>query len=169
MDELIPALIVLAVSVISSISSARKKAQKNREAARANPADALREERLRQIEQAQAKARAKAEAERKAAQTPAPAQAITAPAQPIAEPMQPTVHPHVAPDCDTHDAPGSLGVASAEGKDPCHEQQMATRTAIPAAVEEESALALDWNGANLVKAFVMQEVLTRPCQRRRAR
>jgi len=36
-----------------------------------------------------------------------------------------------------------------------------------AAAREESGLTLDWSGENMVKAFVMQEVLKRPCERAR--
>ena len=79
---------------------------------------------------------------------------------------QPTVHTHLAPDCDTHDAPGSLDYRSPEGKDPCHVDQLpSTRDPLSEPVAAEAGLQLDWTGENLVKAFVMQEVLTRPCQR----
>lgn len=64
---------------------------------------------------------------------------------------------------------GSMLADTHEGEDPCHEDQL---RAVPAPVlsptpEERPGLTLDWNGENMVKAFVMQEVLTRPCQRRR--
>lgn len=86
--------------------------------------------------------------------------------------MQPQVHVHLEPACDTHDAPGSLGVTSTEGKDACHEEQMSSMRAstIPAASQESRpALALDWTSDSLVKAVVMQEVLTRPSQRQARR
>lgn len=65
---------------------------------------------------------------------------------------------------------------SCEGHDPCHEEQLrpAVRPsrAAPAAAgttvafrEEEPALSLNFSGDELVRAFVMQEVLTRPCER----
>ena len=82
---------------------------------------------------------------------------------------QPTVHTHLAPDCEIHDAPtsGSLNVKSTEGKDPCHEDQLTQRRdPLPEAAAEQPGLTLDFNGDALVKAFVMQEVLTRPSQRR---
>lgn len=80
---------------------------------------------------------------------------------------QPTMHSHLAPDCDTHDAPGSLDYRSPEGKDPCHVDQLPlTRDPLSQPDAAEAGLQLDWTGENLVKAFVMQEVLTRPCQRR---
>ena len=85
--------------------------------------------------------------------------------------MTPTVHTHLQPDCDTHDAPtsGSLNVVSPEGKDPCHQEQLPQRrqSVAEAAPAEQPGLTLDWNGEAMVKAFVMQEVLTRPCDRRR--
>ena len=84
--------------------------------------------------------------------------------------MQPMVHTHLQPDCDTHDAPtsGSLNVVSPEGKDPCHEEQMPERrAAVQEPPVEKPGLQLDWSGDAMVKAFVMQEVLTRPCDRRR--
>ena len=79
--------------------------------------------------------------------------------------ITPTVHAHVQPDCDSHDIPGSLGVASSEGKDPCHEQQLTHMRSIQETAEAEGGLTFDWSGENMVKAFVMQEILTRPCQR----
>ena len=79
--------------------------------------------------------------------------------------IAPTVHTHIQPDCETHDAPGSLGVVSSEGKDPCHEEQLQPRPSIAEPIQEENGLTFDWSGENLVKAFVMQEVLTRPANR----
>lgn len=102
---------------------------------------------------------------------PAPQQVSMASMLPPAQQtMAPTVHTHLQPDCDTHDAPasGSLNVVSPEGKDPCHEEQLPTRRALTQeAAPEQSGLQLDWSGDAMVKAFVMQEVLTRPCDRRR--
>ena len=97
------------------------------------------------------------------------------PAQPAMDTVEhreiaPTVHAHVEPDCDIHDAPGSLGVTSGEGQDPCHAEQMTHVRAPAAAVSpapEGGGLQFDWSGDSMVKAVVMQEVLTRPCQRRR--
>jgi len=85
------------------------------------------------------------------------------------QPLAPTVHVHLEPDCEIHDQPGSLGAVSDEGKDPCHEEQL---NAAPAAASVSAAparpgLKLEWTGDSMVKAFVMQEILARPCQRRR--
>ena len=98
-----------------------------------------------------------------------PAQPTVLPPMEAAAPQQviaPTVHAHVQPDCDTHDAPnGSLGVTTSEGKDPCHEPQLTHARSTPETTEVEGGLTFDWSGQNMVKAFVMQEILTRPCQR----
>ena len=77
----------------------------------------------------------------------------------------PTVHPHLEPDCDTHDVPGSLGVTSTEGKDPCPEEQLTHTRSFQEPAPEEPGITFDWSGESMVKAFVMQEILTRPCQR----
>ena len=81
--------------------------------------------------------------------------------------IAPTVHAHIQPDCATHDAPGSLGVTSSEGKDPCHEDQLTLERTYRESAPAEGGLTFDWSGQNMVKAFVMQEVLTRPAQRTR--
>ena len=109
-------------------------------------------------------------AEKKESHPYAPAQPTVLPPLETAVPQQviaPTVHTHVQPDCDTHDAPnGSLGVTTSEGKDPCHEPQLThARSVLEHDTEVEGGLTFDWSGQNMVKAFVMQEILTRPCQR----
>ena len=160
MDELFPALLVIVIGIISTISKAAKKQQ----------------------------SRAAVEAHRAAAQArtgtaePAPAPQAVMPAMsfgdvpgqvaaPVIKPspaLAPTVHPHIQPDCDTHDVPGSLGVTSMEGKDPCHEDELTLERTVATPAKPEGALQLEWSGENMVKAFIMQEVLTRPAQRRRA-
>lgn len=108
--------------------------------------------------------------------TAAPASA-PAPAQPVIRPsmsfsdvpgqvITPTVHTHLQPDCDVHDASGSLGFVSTEGKDPCHDDQLTHERTTEAPAPAEGGLTLDWSGESMVKAFIMQEVLTRPAQRR---
>lgn len=66
---------------------------------------------------------------------------------------------------------GSLHADTHEGEDPCHEAEL-TPVAAPAAMiptpVERPGLTLDWHGDSMVKAFIMQEVLTRPCQRHAA-
>lgn len=160
MDELFPALLVIVIGIISTISKAAKKQQ----------------------------SRAAVEAHRAAAQArtgtaePAPIPHAIVPAMsfgdvpgqvaaPVIKPspaLAPTVHPHIQPDCDTHDVPGSLGVTSMEGKDPCHEDELTLERTVATPAKPESGLQLEWSGENMVRAFIMQEVLTRPAQRRRA-
>ena len=87
-----------------------------------------------------------------------------------AKAAQPRVQPRVQVTEKPVAMLGSMGVDSHEGVHPCDEHEAAPlQAARPAAAsQEQSGIQLDWNGDNLVKAFVMQEVLTRPCQRRRA-
>lgn len=106
----------------------------------------------------------------KQAAAPAPAEQVSMsamlPQREEPQTAQPTVHTHLDPDCDVHDKSGSLNFKSAEGKDPCHEEQLpGTREPLPETAAQPG-LSLDWTGDGLVKAFVMQEVLTRPSQRR---
>ena len=120
----------------------------------------------------------------KAVTTPAaPAQPATMlPPRPAAKPAaaQMSIDDYVARSAGKH---GSMegrtdhsAHISCEGHDPCHEEQLRpavrpSRTA-PAAAgatiafrEEDPALRLNFTGDELVRAFVMQEVLTRPCER----
>lgn len=66
---------------------------------------------------------------------------------------------------------GSLGTDTHEGIHPCdeHEDELlqGDRPLIAMPVEKPG-IQLEWTGDNMVKAFIMQEVLTRPGQRRRA-
>lgn len=154
MDELFPALIVL-ISVVAGIASTAKKekAQKAAEEHRAASAQA----RMQTAEKLM-----KQQANRSAAT--APTSFSNAPGQV----MTPTVHTHLQPDCETHDQPGSLGYASQEGKDPCHQSQLThKRPAIDTEVSQEGGLTFDWSGDSMVKAVVMQEVLNRPIRRTR--
>ena len=160
MDELFPALLVIVIGIISTISKAAKK-QQSRAAVEAHRAAAL---------------------ARTGTAEPAPAPHAGVPAMsfgdvpgqvaaPVIKPspaLAPTVHPHIQPDCDTHDVPGSLGVTSMEGKDPCHEDELTLERTVAAPAKPDGGLQLEWSGENMVKAFIMQEVLTRPAQRRRA-
>ncbi len=151
MLEVFFVLIAIGASAVSSIMKAKKKSQA-------------------------AMAKHQAAAPENKEPTPAKAEHPYTPAQPtVLPPMEaaapqqviaPTVHTHVQPDCDTHDAPnGSLGVTTSEGKDPCHEDQLTHPRSMSEPAAEEGGLTFDWSGQNMVKAFVMQEILTRPCQR----
>jgi len=66
---------------------------------------------------------------------------------------------------------GSMGVDSHEGIHPCdeHEEDLVQNDKpLIAMPVEKPGIQLEWTGDNMVKAFIMQEVLTRPGQRRRA-
>lgn len=146
------------IAVIGGLISTVKKSQRNRvhEAAQQSAAQARVKAAQQQIKAAQRQAQSRSAAFPGTSFGDVPGQV-----------MAPMVHPHVQPDCDTHDAPGSLGVTSLEGKDPCHEDQLtyAHRSEEDVA-SEQGGLTFDWTGSNMVKAVVMQEVLTRPAQRR---
>ena len=94
------------------------------------------------------------------------------PPQPVTQsaPMAPRVHTHLAPDCDLDDPSGSMDFISTEGVDPCHDDELANRAtprqSFPV-VQEQPGLSLEWTSDALVKSVIMQEVLTRPSQRRR--
>ena len=157
MDELFPALLVIVIGIISTISKAAKN-QQSRAAVDAHRA---------------------ASQARTATAEPAPVPQASVPAMsfgdmpgqvaaPVIKPARafaPTVHSHIEPDCNTHDIPGSLGVTSMEGKDPCHEDELTLERTSTEPVQAEGGMTFDWSGQNMVKAFVMQEVLTRPVNR----
>jgi len=83
----------------------------------------------------------------------------------------PMVHEHLEPACETHDVGGSLPYENVEGVDPCHEEQLSGMRKRPEApsASAQGGLTLDWSGRGMVNAFVMQEILTRPADRRRMR
>ena len=148
-------LIVIIGIILSIVSNAKKNEQRKAATERHRAATA---------------ARLQAGRQQAAPQKQSAAQAVTVPPVSYADvPGQvamPTVHAHLQPDCEVHDAPGSLGAVTTEGKDPCHEEQL---TIVRPPVEEEASpaggLSFDWSGDSLVKAFVMQEVLNRPANR----
>ena len=156
MEDLFPAIIVI-VGIIGSILSTAKK-EKTNKAAQANHTAAA----AARLQAAQQKMTAVAAAEKSATVIP-PISFADVPGQRIA----PTVHPHIQPDCATHDVPGSLGVTSLEGKDPCHEDQLTLERTFAQPAQPTGGLTFDWTGDSMVKAVVMQEVLTRPTHRAR--
>lgn len=104
------------------------------------------------------------------AQTPAATPVVQA--QPtVQQSAQPKVHTHLAPACDLDaDLSGSMRYDSPEGIDKCHEDELRPVNQPLQAeepVQEKSGLALDFSPDAMVQAIVMQEVLTRPCDRRR--
>lgn len=60
---------------------------------------------------------------------------------------------------------GSLNAVTGEGYDPCHDEQLApltqAETAAPAAAETAPGLQLSFTGSEVVRGFVMSEILTR--------
>ena len=60
---------------------------------------------------------------------------------------------------------GSMGAVTGEGYDPCHDEQMASlssaETAVPAEEAAVSGLQLSWTGNDVVRGFVMGEILNR--------
>lgn len=104
------------------------------------------------------------------------------PEAPQPSPMGEMTHEGIHP-CEEHGMPpeqlamevqpapvsGSLPETTHEGEHPCDVHNAAPLAApSPEPVEEQPGLHLDWTGDSMVKAFIMQEVLTRPCQRKRA-
>lgn len=94
------------------------------------------------------------------------------PAQPtMQQSAQPKVHTHLTPECDLDaELSGSLQYDSPEGVDKCHEDELRPvhqPLLSEELVEEQSGLTLDFSSKAMLQAVVMQEVLTRPCDRRR--
>ena len=60
---------------------------------------------------------------------------------------------------------GSMNADTGEGYDPCHDEQLAplslAETAMPAAEAAEPGLQLEWTGSEMVRGFVMSEILKR--------
>ena len=148
---------IVFIALIGGVISTVKKSQRHRvqEAAQQSAAQARVKAAQQQIKAAQRQAQTRSAAFPGMSFPDVPGQVMT-----------PTVHPHLQPDCDTHDVPGSLGFVSTEGKDPCHEEQLTHVRTPEEKAPEQSRLTFDWTGNNLVKAVVMQEVLTRPVHRR---
>lgn len=84
---------------------------------------------------------------------------------------QPKVHVHTADPCPEDGGfQGSLNYESPEGQDSCHEEMLhpadGNHRSEPER-HEDGGLHLDFSPNALVQAVVMQEILTRPCDRRR--
>lgn len=164
--------LIVWIFIISSIfSKNKKKAQKKAKPAQSNPwEEALKNvpgqsgQVIRQMTQAPRPAPAKAKPAPVQMGMPLPSTADM-PAGTFA-PLAPTVHTHLEPACETHDAPGSLGYVSTEGVDVCHEEQFEPRAEVTPIHVEQPGIHLNLDSGSLVQAFVLQEVLTRPCDRR---
>ena len=60
---------------------------------------------------------------------------------------------------------GSMNAETGEGYDPCHDEQLSSltlaETLAPAPETAESGLRLEWTGSEIVRGFVMSEILKR--------
>ena len=83
------------------------------------------------------------------------------------EPARPTVmQPSITfTEHDDSVYQGSMNAVTGEGYDPCHDEQLApltqAETAVPAAAEVTPGLQLSFTGSEVVRGFVMSEILTR--------
>lgn len=105
---------------------------------------------------------------------PAPARPAEAPQPDLiqlasAAPQRPAMAPRLQVTPRTEDLfAGSMNAETHEGEDPCHQAQLRDAPPLLAPMpEEKPGLRLSFSGDSLVQAFVMQEILQRPCQRRR--
>jgi len=113
-------------------------------------------------QQARQAGKASPGAKAKVAEVPKPAAPAFKP-----EPARPTVmQPSIS--VTEHDDSvyrGSLNAVTGEGYDPCHEEQLSSlscaETAVPAAEAAEPGLRLSWTGNEVVRGFVMSEILQR--------
>ena len=144
--------LIIIVIVINALKSAQKK--KEAEAARRMPTA-----RAQQPKQSAPKVQSQPI-------VPMPAHAHT-----TVHAAQPKVHEHLAAECDLDaELQGSIGYDSPEGRDKCHEDELfPAHKKRPETPHEEvqSGLKLDFSPNAMVQAMVMQEVLTRPCERRK--
>ena len=91
---------------------------------------------------------------------PAAAPAAEKPFRPAV--MQPTI---TLTEHDDTIYQGSMNAVTGEGYDPCHDEQLAplsaAETAVPAAEAAAPGLQLAWTGSDVVRGFVMSEILKR--------
>ena len=97
----------------------------------------------------------------------APQQKPESAASETPEPARPTVlQPSITfTEHDDSVYQGSMNAVTGEGYDPCHDEQLApltaAETAVPAADAAAPGLQLSWTGNDIVRGFVMSEILTR--------
>lgn len=149
-------LLIIIVIIVNAVKSAQKK--KEAEEARRMPT---------------AKAQQpKQSAQKTRTQPPKPSTAPTpAHAHMTVHAAQPKVHEHLAAECDRDaELKGSMAYDSPEGRDKCHADELfpahENRPELPHE-EVHAGLKLDFSPNAMVQAMVMQEVLTRPCERRK--
>ena len=114
------------------------------------------------------KANARRAPQKPKAQAPQPAQAMAPAAETELPPQREEPHtltPTVSYDRNDSLYQGSLNAVTGEGYDPCHNEQLApltaAETAVPAADTAVPGLQLSWTGSDIVRGFVMSEILTR--------
>ena len=157
MDDFLGVVLVI-IAVVSAISKNAKKKKKAQEQAQ-------------QIQTAVPKMKAMPKDAPKAApvaeESMLPPEAPAAPA--VRQEIAPRVEARVRVSPHMEEYEGSLHAESTEGVDPCHEEQLSGRPALQLAPMpvETPGIRLEWTGENMVKAFIMQEVLQRPCDRRK--
>ena len=93
---------------------------------------------------------------------------LSGPAQPEVSPARHTVlQPSITfTEHDDSVYQGSLNAVTGEGFDPCHDEQLsplsaAERETVSAPGEEAPGLQLGWTGSDVVRGFVMSEILNR--------
>ncbi len=85
----------------------------------------------------------------------------------VPEPARPTVLQPTITFTEHDDSvyQGSMNAITGEGYDPCHDEQLAPLTAaesaVPAADAAVPGLQLSWTGNEIVRGFVMSEILPR--------
>ena len=112
-------------------------------------------------QQAQRSAKPGGKASRAEPKEPAPAKPQASPARPTV--MKPTI---TVTEHDDSIYQGSLNAETGEGCDPCHDEQLSSlssleREPVPAPAEEAPGFQLGWTGNDVVRGFVMSEILTR--------
>ena len=118
--------------------------------------------------QQQAAKNAKSGAAKTGAKAPKTEPRMSGPAQPEVSPARPTVLQPTITFTEHDDSvyQGSLNAVTGEGFDPCHDEQLsplsaAERETVSAPGEEAPGLLLGWTCSDVVRGFVMSEILTR--------
>ena len=118
--------------------------------------------------QQQAAKNAKSGAAKTGAKAPKTEPRLSGPAQPEVSPARPTVLQPTITFTEHDDSvyQGSLNAVTGEGFDPCHDEQLsplsaAERETVSAPGEEAPGLQLGWTGSDVVRGFVMSEILNR--------
>lgn len=118
--------------------------------------------------QQQAAKNAKSGAAKTGTKAPKTEPRMSGPAQPEVTPARHTVLQPTITFTEHDDSvyQGSLNAVTGEGFDPCHDEQLsplsaAERETVSAPGEEAPGLQLGWTGSDVVRGFVMSEILNR--------